>query len=121
MGANQVATHVKTIVEEAKEQLKKAQEHQKRYYDAHYHQLEYEVGQKVLLATKNLKLPGSRKLHLRWVRSFKVLQRVGAAAYKLDLAGRFSQLHPTFYVSYLKPHMPGGTSGAPPEPVELGG
>ena len=61
-------------------------------YDAHYHQLEFEVGQKVLLATKNLKLPGSRKLYPRLVGPFKVLQRVGAAAYKLDLAGRLSQL-----------------------------
>ena len=66
-------------------------------------------------------MPGSRKLHPRWVGPFKVLQRVGAAAYKLDLAGRFSQLHPTFHVSYLKPHIPGGTSGTPPEPVELEG
>ena len=71
---------------------------------------------------KNLKLPGSRKLYPRWVGPFKVLQRVGAAAYKLNLAGRFSQLHLAFHVSYLKPHVPGGTSGTPPpEPVKLEG
>ena len=90
MGADQVATQVKNIVEEAKKQLKKVQKYQKRYFDAHHRQLEFEVGQKVLLSTKNLKLPGSRKLHPRWVGPFKVLQRIGAAAYKLDLAGRFS-------------------------------
>ena len=77
MGADQVATQVKNIVEEAKMQLKKAQEYQERYSDAHHRQLEFKVGQKVDLSMKNLKLPGSRKLHTRWVGPFKVLQRVG--------------------------------------------
>ena len=89
MGADQVATQVKNIVEEPKKQLKKAQEYQKRYFDADHRQLEFEVSQKVLLSTKNLKLPGSQKLCPRRVGPFKVLQHVGAAAYKLDLAGRF--------------------------------
>ena len=65
MGADQVAMLVKNIVEEAKKQFKKAQEYQKRYFDAHHRHLEFEVGQKVLLSTKNLKLPGSRELHPR--------------------------------------------------------
>ena len=121
MGDDQVAMQVKTIFEEAKKQLKKTKEYQKSYFDAHHRQLEFEVSQKVLLSTKNLKLPVSRKLHPRWVGSFKVLQHVGAAAYKLDIAGMFNQLYPTLYVSYLKPHMPGETSGALPEPVELEG
>ena len=99
MGADQVATQVKTIVEEAKKHLKKAQEYQKTLLDAHHRQLEFKVGQKVLLSTKNLKLPGSWKLHPRRFGPFKVLQHVGAAAYKLDLAGRFSQLHPAFHAS----------------------
>ena len=75
----------------------------------------------MLLSTKNLRLPGTRKLHPRWVGPFKVLQRIGATAYKLDLQGRFTKLHPVFHTSYLKPYLAGGTSGAPPEPVELEG
>ena len=90
MGADQIATQVNNIVEEAKKQLKKAQEYQKRYFDANHRQLKFEVGQNVLLSMKNLKLPGSRKLRPHWVGPFKVLQYVGAAAYKLDLAGSFS-------------------------------
>ena len=54
MGANQVAMQVKTIVEEAKRQLKKAEDYQKRYLDAHHRQLEFDADQKVLLSTKNL-------------------------------------------------------------------
>ena len=37
--ADQVATQVKTIMEEFKKQLKKAQKHQKSYFDAHHHRL----------------------------------------------------------------------------------
>ena len=65
MWADKLAKKVKEIVEEAKKQLRKAQEYQKRYFDAHYRQLVFETGQKVLLSTKNLKLPGSRKLYPR--------------------------------------------------------
>ena len=38
VGAQDVATQVKAIVEEARKQLAKAQEYQKRYYDAHHRQ-----------------------------------------------------------------------------------
>ena len=75
----------------------------------------------VLFFTKSLRLPGTRKLHPRWVGPYKVLQRIGLVADKLDMEGRFSSLYPTFHTSYLKPHQPGGFSGAPPEPAELDG
>ena len=38
VGAQNIATQVKAIVEEAWKQLAKAQEYQKRYYDAHHRQ-----------------------------------------------------------------------------------
>ena len=75
----------------------------------------------MLPLTKNLRLPGTRKLCPHRVGPFKVLQRIGATAYKLDLQGRFHQLHPVFYTSYLKPYLAGGTSRVPPEQVELEG
>ena len=89
MGAQNVATQVKAIVEEARKQVAKAQEYQIRYYDAHHRQQDFESGHLVLLLTKNLRLPGTRKLHPRWVGPFKVLQQIGAFAYKLDMQGRF--------------------------------
>ena len=73
------------------------------------------------LSTKNLWLPGTRKLHPRWVGPFKVLHWIGATTYKLDLQGRFHRLHSVFHTSYLKPYLDRGTSGAPPEPVGLEG
>ena len=50
-----------------------------------------------------------------------MLQRVGQTAYKLDLKGRFVGVHDVFHVSQLRPHIPDGSSAAPPDPVEVDG
>nr|GEW27029.1 putative reverse transcriptase domain-containing protein [Tanacetum cinerariifolium] len=42
------------------------------------------------------------KLNLRYVRPFKVLKKVGAVAYKLELPQELSRIHNTFHVSNLK-------------------
>ena len=54
-----------------------AQALQKRYADARRRDVNYNVGNLVLLATKNLRLQGPRKLQDRFVGPFKVLQRIG--------------------------------------------
>nr|GFB58706.1 putative reverse transcriptase domain-containing protein [Tanacetum cinerariifolium] len=42
------------------------------------------------------------KLNLRYVGPFKVLERIGDVAYKLDLPEELSRVHNTFHVSNLK-------------------
>ncbi|GKB10204.1 putative reverse transcriptase domain-containing protein [Tanacetum coccineum] len=42
------------------------------------------------------------KLNPRYIRSFKILKRVGPVAYKLELLEELSKVHSTFYVSNLK-------------------
>ncbi|GJW50190.1 hypothetical protein Tco_0091541 [Tanacetum coccineum] len=42
------------------------------------------------------------KLNPRYVRTFKVLEKVGSVAYKLELPQELSKVHNTFYVSNLK-------------------
>nr|GEW77069.1 putative reverse transcriptase domain-containing protein [Tanacetum cinerariifolium] len=42
------------------------------------------------------------KLNLRYVRPFKVLKKVGAVSYKLELPQELSRVHNTFHVSTLK-------------------
>ena len=46
---------------------------------------------------------------------------MGKTAYRLDLQGRFSGVHPVFHVSLLRRHTPGGASAEPPAPIEVDG
>ena len=52
---------------------------------------------------------------------FRVAARIGETAYRLDMSGRFARVHPVFHVSLLREHSAGGSTPAPPEPVEVGG
>ena len=120
-GAGDFVLHIQNLLERAKAHLLKAQEYRKRYFDRHHRHQEHEVGDWLLLSTSNLHLATVCKLHQRFVGPFKVLQRLGKTAYKLDLQGRFTGVHDVFHVSQLQPHQLGGTSEEPPSPVEVEG
>ena len=93
-----------------------AQQRQKHYADQHRRDLLLEPGEKVLLSTRhlNLQVP-TRKFADRYVGPFRVLERVGPTAYRLDLANsRLSRLHNVFHVSLLKPYASNGLQQQPP-------
>ena len=73
--------------ERAVECLKRAQQRQKAYADKGRRDVTYNVGEKLLLSTRNVrwKSLGAPKLMPRWIGPFKVLERVGKVAYRLDL------------------------------------
>ena len=75
----------------------------------------------MLLSSKTLHLSGTRKLRARFVGPFRVMERIGRTEYRLDLKGRFKQIHNVFHVSQLKKHIPGGSSTTPPEPIQVEG
>ena len=75
----------------------------------------------MLLSSKTLYLAGTRKLRARFVGPFRVMERIGKTAYRLDLRGRFKDVHNVFHVSQLKKHIPGGSSANPPEPIQVEG
>nr|GEZ62250.1 putative reverse transcriptase domain-containing protein [Tanacetum cinerariifolium] len=68
--------------------------------------MEFQVGDKVMLKVspwKGVVRFGKReKLNPRYVRPFKVLKKVGAIGYKLELPQELSRVHSTFHVSNLK-------------------
>ncbi|GJS12468.1 putative reverse transcriptase domain-containing protein [Tanacetum coccineum] len=68
--------------------------------------IEFQVGDKVMLKVspwKGVVRFGKRgKLNPRYVESFKVLGKVGAVAYKIELPQELSRVHNTFHVSNLK-------------------
>ncbi|GKC77865.1 hypothetical protein Tco_1128639, partial [Tanacetum coccineum] len=68
--------------------------------------MDFQVGDKVMLKVspwKGVVHFGKRgKLNPRYVRPFKVLEKVGSVAYKLELPKELSTVHNTFNVSNLK-------------------
>ena len=91
-------------VDQARQNLQKAQDRQKKYADQRRRDLEVQVGDKVLLSTKTLPMAvvagDSRKLGPLYCGPFKVIEKL-TAAYRLELPPHM-QIHPVFHVSQLK-------------------
>ncbi|GKC11451.1 hypothetical protein Tco_1008233 [Tanacetum coccineum] len=83
-----------------------ARDRQKSYADLKRKPMEFQVGDKVMLKVspwKGVVRFGKRgKLNPRYVGPFKVLEKVGSIAYKLELPQELSRVHNTFHVSNLK-------------------
>ena len=86
-----------------------AQDRQKSYADKKRRPMTFEVGDSVLLKFspwKGLIRFGKRgKLSPRFIGPFKVLQRIGNQAYKLELPEELNGIHNTFHVCYLRKFM----------------
>ncbi|GJY26184.1 putative reverse transcriptase domain-containing protein [Tanacetum coccineum] len=82
-----------------------ARDRQKSYADLKRKLMEFQVGYRVMLKVSPWKgvvrFGKRRKLNLRYVGPFKVLAKVGAVAYKLELPQELSRVHNTFHVSNL--------------------
>ncbi|GKE95568.1 hypothetical protein Tco_1580423 [Tanacetum coccineum] len=89
-----------------KQRMQAAQDRQKSYADWKRKPMEFEVGDRVMLKVspwKGVVRFGKRgKLNPSYVGPFKVLAKVGKAAYKLELPQEFSRVHHTFHVSNMK-------------------
>nr|GEY33525.1 putative reverse transcriptase domain-containing protein [Tanacetum cinerariifolium] len=89
-----------------KQRIQTAHDRQKSYADLKRKPMEFQVGDKVMLKVspwKGVVRFGKRgKLNPKYVRPFKVLKKVGAVAYKLELPQDLSRVHNTFHVSNLK-------------------
>nr|GEU53729.1 putative reverse transcriptase domain-containing protein [Tanacetum cinerariifolium] len=89
-----------------KQRIQTDRDRQKSYADLKRKPMEFQVGDKVMLKVSPWKVVvhfGKRgKLNPRYVRPFKVLKKVGAVAYKLELPQELSRVHNIFHVSNLK-------------------
>nr|GEX00206.1 putative reverse transcriptase domain-containing protein [Tanacetum cinerariifolium] len=78
----------------------------KSYDDLKHKPMEFQVGDKVMLKVspwKGVIRFGKRgKLDPRYVGPFKVLEKIGKVAYKLELHEELRRVHNMFYVSNLK-------------------
>ncbi|KAK1408323.1 hypothetical protein QVD17_39992 [Tagetes erecta] len=89
-----------------RDNLLAARSRQKSYADKRRKPLEFNVGDLVLLKVspwKGVVRFGKKgKLAPRYVGPFKILERIGKVAYRLDLPQELNNVHPTFHVSNLK-------------------
>ena len=87
-----------------------AQSWQKSYADVRRRPLEFEVGDHVFLKVmpkRGVVRFGKRgKLSPRFIRPFKILERVGTVAYWLALPPSMSSVHEVFHVSMLRRYTP---------------
>ncbi|GKG31784.1 hypothetical protein Tco_0426734, partial [Tanacetum coccineum] len=86
--------------------MQAAHDRQKSYADLKRKPMKFQVGDKVMLKVspwKGVVHFGKRgKLNPRYVVPFKVLEKVGSVAYKLELTQELSRVHNTFHVSNMK-------------------
>ena len=93
---------IKSDWELARENLKRSVDLQAKYFNKKHRDIEFNIGELVLLSTRNLRMKGiPEKLKKRFVGPFKVEQRIGQQAYKLSLPENW-KIHPVFHISLLK-------------------
>jgi hypothetical protein len=89
-----------------RERLKVAQDRQKAYADRRTRPLEFEEGDRVFLRVSPwkgvIRFRKRGKLGPRYIGPFRVLQRVGKVAYRLELPPELERIHNTFHVSQLR-------------------
>ncbi|GKB75124.1 putative reverse transcriptase domain-containing protein [Tanacetum coccineum] len=104
-GPDLVRETTKKIIQ-IKQRMQTARDRQKSYADKKRKPMDFQVGDKVMLKVspwKGVVRFGKRgKLNPRYVGPFKVLEKVRAVAYKLELPQELSRVHNTFHVSNLK-------------------
>ncbi|GJS17598.1 putative reverse transcriptase domain-containing protein [Tanacetum coccineum] len=89
-----------------KQRIQAARDRQKSYADLKRKPMEFQVGDRVMLKVSPWKgvvcFDKLGKLNPIYVGPFKVLEKVRAVAYKLELPQELSRVHNTFHVSNLK-------------------
>ncbi|VDC06874.1 unnamed protein product, partial [Peniophora sp. CBMAI 1063] len=117
--ATSYAQHLKKVHEEIASALRQAKEAMKEVYDRHRQDARnYEVGDQVWLEATNLKSKRpSPALNERRHGPFKILEKIGASAYRLDIPPTW-KTHNVFNEALLTPYTPPAFTNQanPPEP-----
>ena len=100
---------ISDIIQKVKNNLEKARTTQMTQYNKHHRNVQFSVGDQVLLSMKNLNLASlvlalSHKFLPRFVDPFQITSVISPVVYHLDLPPTM-KIHLTFHVSLLKPYI----------------
>ncbi|XP_021991930.1 uncharacterized protein LOC110888727 [Helianthus annuus] len=92
-------------IEVVRAHLKASQDRQKSYANKRRRPIEFRIGDMVMLKVFPwkgvIRFRKRGKLSLRFIGPFKIIERVGKVAYRLELQDELSGIHGTFHVSQL--------------------
>ncbi|KAK9029043.1 hypothetical protein V6N11_026169 [Hibiscus sabdariffa] len=106
-----------------RDRLKEAFDRQKSYADRRRKDIEFAVGDHVFLKVspwkRFLRFGRKGKLSPRFIGSYRILERVGSVAYRLELPPQLSRIHNVFHVSMLRQYRPDPSHIIQVQDVEL--
>ena len=93
-----------------KKRLETARSRQKSYADPRRRDVEFKVGDQVFLKVSPkrgiFRFGKKGKLAPRYVGPFKIINRVGEVAYRVELPQQLAVIHPVFHISMLRRYIP---------------
>ncbi|GKC99870.1 putative reverse transcriptase domain-containing protein [Tanacetum coccineum] len=96
----------KLEIVQIRQRLQAARDRQRSYANIRRKPLEFQVGDRVMLKVSPrkgvIRFEKRGKLNPRYIGPFKILERIGPVAYKLEHPEELSNVHSTFHVSNLK-------------------
>ncbi|KAL0553594.1 hypothetical protein IC582_007494 [Cucumis melo] len=106
-----------------RENMRIAQDRQKSYADKRRIDLEFQVGDQVFLKLSPwrgvIRFERKGKLSRRYIGPYQITERVGPAAYRLELPIELARIHDVFHVSMLRKYIPDPSHVLQEQPVEL--
>ena len=120
------ASQIHAALDHAKECMLADQSRDKAHADRKSRPPDFEIGQRVLFSTKDMRRGKSEltaKLLPRFIGPFKIFKRIGEQAYELELPPtmKIHDIHDVFHVSLLRPYHEGRTYQPPPVTILLDG
>ena len=100
-----------------------AQDRQKNYADNRRKELEFEVDDLVFLKVAPwkgvIRFQKRGKLNPRYIGPFRIIERIGLVAYRLELPSELSHIHNVFHVLMLKKYVSDPSHILEAPPIEL--
>jgi hypothetical protein len=123
LGSTEIVQATTENIQKIRERLQAAQSRQKSYANKRRSDLEFQVGDYVLLKVSPwkgvIRFRKRGKLGPRYIGPFKVTARVGKVAYRLELPEELSKIHNTFHVSQLRKCLADETAHVPVNDIQV--